>query len=143
MGTLYVVDTDASVREALSRLAESAGFEPMPCKDAEDFLGQGPHGNGACALVGVAAAVVIGGAERAPRAAAKLARHVDLRRIQRVLFARIAVEELVVAGEPGDARGELDRPPSERLRDTELRLAPTMRSWRQAANWAGLSAGAP
>lgn len=51
MGTLYVVDTDASVREALSRLAESAGFEPMPCKDAEDFLGQGPHGNGACALV--------------------------------------------------------------------------------------------
>jgi FixJ family two-component response regulator len=49
--TLYIIDTDASVREALSRFAESAGLEPIPCKNAEAFLGQAPHGNDACALV--------------------------------------------------------------------------------------------
>jgi FixJ family two-component response regulator len=48
---LYIVDTDASVREGLARLAESAGFEPRPCKDAEAFLGAAPDGSGACALV--------------------------------------------------------------------------------------------
>jgi len=48
---LYVVDTDASVREGLSRLAESAGFEPRPCEDAAAFVGQVLESNAACALV--------------------------------------------------------------------------------------------
>jgi FixJ family two-component response regulator len=48
---LYIVDTDASVREGLARLAESAGFEPRPCQNIEDFLRRVEIGNGACALV--------------------------------------------------------------------------------------------
>ena len=48
---LYIVDTDASVRESLSRLAESAGFEARPCENAEAFVRQVPEGTAACALV--------------------------------------------------------------------------------------------
>jgi len=48
---LYIVDTDVSVREGLSRLAESAGFEPKPCDSAETFLREPRRANGACALV--------------------------------------------------------------------------------------------
>jgi FixJ family two-component response regulator len=48
---IYIVDTDSSVREGLSRLAESAGFEARPCNSAEDFLGKQPVGSGACALL--------------------------------------------------------------------------------------------
>jgi FixJ family two-component response regulator len=48
---IYIVDTDSSVREGLSRLTESAGFEARPCKDAEDFLGKQPVGTGTCALL--------------------------------------------------------------------------------------------
>jgi FixJ family two-component response regulator len=48
---LYIVDTDASVREGLARLAESAGFEPRPCQSIEDFLRRAEIGSGACALV--------------------------------------------------------------------------------------------
>jgi FixJ family two-component response regulator len=48
---LYIVDADASVREGLARLAESAGFEPRPCDSAEAFLRQPHRANGACALV--------------------------------------------------------------------------------------------
>ena len=38
MRIVYVVDGDASVREGLSRLLESAGLEAMPCASVEDFL---------------------------------------------------------------------------------------------------------
>jgi FixJ family two-component response regulator len=48
---IYIVDTDSSVREGLSRLAESAGFEARPCKSAEDFLCKQPVGGGACAIL--------------------------------------------------------------------------------------------
>lgn len=48
---VYVVDTDASVRKGLSRLAASAGFEPMPCASAEAFVGEVRAGNAACALL--------------------------------------------------------------------------------------------
>jgi FixJ family two-component response regulator len=49
--TLYIVDTDCSVRESLSRLATSAGFAPRPCECAETFIGAAQAGNAACALV--------------------------------------------------------------------------------------------
>jgi hypothetical protein len=74
------------------------------------------------AIDGTAAAVVVGGTERAPGAAAKLARHVQLRRIDRILAAGVAVEEFLVAREPGDARRKLDGPAAERLRHAELGL---------------------
>ena len=48
---LYIVDTDAAVREGLSRLAESAGLEPRPCKDAEEFVQQASQARGACVLI--------------------------------------------------------------------------------------------
>jgi FixJ family two-component response regulator len=48
---LYVVDTDASVREGLSRLATSAGFAPQPFACAETFIGEARAGNAACALL--------------------------------------------------------------------------------------------
>jgi FixJ family two-component response regulator len=48
---LYIVDTDASVRDGLVRLAESAGFEPRPCRNIEEFLRRAEIGYGACALV--------------------------------------------------------------------------------------------
>ena len=48
---LYVVDSDASVREGLSRLAESEGFEPMPCEGAEAFLREADTRNAVCALI--------------------------------------------------------------------------------------------
>jgi FixJ family two-component response regulator len=49
---LYIVDSDLSVREGLTRLATSAGFEARPCASAEAFLGD-YLGNGACALVDI------------------------------------------------------------------------------------------
>lgn len=48
---LYIVDTDASVREGLVRLAESAGFEPRPCLNAQAFVRLVPDGTPACAVV--------------------------------------------------------------------------------------------
>lgn len=50
---LYIVDTDASVREGLARLAESAGFDPRPCRNVEDFLRRAQIANGGCVLVDV------------------------------------------------------------------------------------------
>ena len=50
---LYIVDTDASVREGLARLAESAGFVPKACRNVEDFLRQAEIGNGGCAIIDV------------------------------------------------------------------------------------------
>jgi FixJ family two-component response regulator len=49
---LYIVDTDASVREGLSRLAASAGFEARACESVETFLKEpAPDSGAACALV--------------------------------------------------------------------------------------------
>jgi FixJ family two-component response regulator len=50
---LYIVDSDLSVREGLTRLATSAGFEARPCASAEAFLGETYSGNAACALVDI------------------------------------------------------------------------------------------
>jgi FixJ family two-component response regulator len=50
---LYIVDADASVREGLTRLAVSAGFEAHPCASAEAFLGEANSAQAACAVVDV------------------------------------------------------------------------------------------
>ena len=50
---VYIVDADAAVREALSRLAESAGFEPKSCASAKVFLRQAHARDAACALLDV------------------------------------------------------------------------------------------
>lgn len=50
---LYIVDADASVREGLTRLAVSAGFEAHPCASAEAFLGEANTAQAACAVVDV------------------------------------------------------------------------------------------
>src|SRR6186997_2128647 len=59
------------------------------------------------AVDGTAPPVEVSDAERAPGARAELARDVRLQRIERVLLARVAIEEFVVAGEPGHARRQL------------------------------------
>jgi two-component system response regulator TtrR len=48
---VYVVDTDASVREGLQRLVESHGLEARPCDCLDEFLRQAPQTAGACALL--------------------------------------------------------------------------------------------
>ena len=48
---IYIVEIDCSVRDGLSRLAESAGFEPRPCKSAEDLLCKEPVGKGVCVVL--------------------------------------------------------------------------------------------
>ena len=50
---LYIVDADASVREGLTRLAVSAGFDAHPCASAEAFLGEANSAQAACAVVDV------------------------------------------------------------------------------------------
>lgn len=50
---LYIVDSDLSVREGLTRLATSAGFDARPCASAETFLGEPYSGDAACALVDI------------------------------------------------------------------------------------------
>jgi FixJ family two-component response regulator len=50
---LYIVDTDASVREGLARLAASAGFDARPCRNIEHFLLQVKIASGGCAIVDV------------------------------------------------------------------------------------------
>ena len=51
---VYIVDSDASVRQGLSRLVDSAGLESVPCDSIEAFLGQTPGTRSACALLEVA-----------------------------------------------------------------------------------------
>jgi FixJ family two-component response regulator len=48
---LYIVDGDASVREGLTRLAVSAGFEARPCASAEAFVSDASSASAACAVV--------------------------------------------------------------------------------------------
>lgn len=50
---LYIVDSDLSVREGLTRLAASAGFDAKPCASAEAFLGEAHSGDAACAVVDI------------------------------------------------------------------------------------------
>jgi FixJ family two-component response regulator len=50
---LYIVESDLSVREGLTRLATSAGFEAKPFASAEVFLGECCSGNAACAVVDI------------------------------------------------------------------------------------------
>jgi FixJ family two-component response regulator len=50
---VYIVDTDESVREGLSRLVDSAGLEPEPCDSMDAFLRHTPAPHVACALVDV------------------------------------------------------------------------------------------
>lgn len=48
---VYIVDDDASVREALSRLADAAGFDSRPCDSMEDFLRPLPDAHAACGVL--------------------------------------------------------------------------------------------
>ncbi len=50
---VYIVDTDESVRQGLSRLVDSAGLESMPCESIDAFLRQATGGHVACALLDV------------------------------------------------------------------------------------------
>jgi FixJ family two-component response regulator len=52
---VYIVDADASVRQGLARLVDSAGLEAMPCDSTAAFLHQRPTGRGACALLDISA----------------------------------------------------------------------------------------
>jgi FixJ family two-component response regulator len=69
---LYIIDTDAAVREGLSRLAESAGFEAKACDGAEAFLREPSTARGACALIDLADARLWGASVRARLCAAAL-----------------------------------------------------------------------
>ncbi|MDM0106979.1 response regulator [Variovorax sp. J22R24] len=53
---VYVVDGDASVREGLSRLMDSAGLEPRPCASVEEFLVKVDGNHPACVLLDVPSA---------------------------------------------------------------------------------------
>jgi FixJ family two-component response regulator len=53
---VYIIDADASVREGLSRLVDSAGLESRPCDSLEAFLSQTPGVHAACALLDVSVA---------------------------------------------------------------------------------------
>jgi len=50
---VYIVDNDQAVREALSRLVDSAGLESKPCDSVDAFLRRIPEGRDACALLEV------------------------------------------------------------------------------------------
>lgn len=48
---VYVVDNDASVRDALCRLATSAGFDARPFSDLHQFMAQSIVGSTGCVLL--------------------------------------------------------------------------------------------
>lgn len=50
---LYIVESDLAVREGLTRLAASHGFQAKPCASAEAFLLEASSGNAACAVVDI------------------------------------------------------------------------------------------
>jgi FixJ family two-component response regulator len=50
---VYIVDTDVSVRQGLSRLVDSAGLESRPCDSIDAFLHPAPGACAACALLDV------------------------------------------------------------------------------------------
>src|SRR5512145_1513157 len=53
---LYIVESDVAVREGLTRLAASHGFQAKPCASAEAFLLEASSGNAACAVVDISGA---------------------------------------------------------------------------------------
>ncbi|HEU4353259.1 MAG TPA: response regulator [Burkholderiales bacterium] len=53
---LYIVESDVAVREGLTRLAASHGFQARPCASAEAFLLEASSGNAACAVVDISGA---------------------------------------------------------------------------------------
>ena len=53
---LYIVEGDVAVREGLTRLAASHGFQARPCASAEAFLLEASSGNAACAVVDISGA---------------------------------------------------------------------------------------
>ncbi len=50
---VYIIDSDESVREGLSRLVDSAGLESKPCESIDAFLFQAAGAHPACALLDV------------------------------------------------------------------------------------------
>jgi len=50
---VYVVDGDASVREGMSRLMDSAGLEARPCASVPEFLDQARGMRVACVLLDI------------------------------------------------------------------------------------------
>jgi FixJ family two-component response regulator len=50
---VYIVDTDESVRQGLSRLMDSVGLRPKPCGTLGEFLRQAPGANAGCVLLDV------------------------------------------------------------------------------------------
>lgn len=52
---IYVVDEDASVRDGLSRLMDSAGFQILPCSSVAEFLQRVERVNNACVLLDLGA----------------------------------------------------------------------------------------
>ena len=55
---LYIVESDVAVRDGLTRLAVSLGFQAKPCASAEAFLREAASGNAACAVVDISDAVM-------------------------------------------------------------------------------------
>jgi RNA polymerase sigma factor (sigma-70 family) len=51
--TVFVVDDDASVRKALARLVQSAGYQVTVFESAEQFLNDSSHDRGACLVLDV------------------------------------------------------------------------------------------
>lgn len=49
--TVFLIDDDASVRRALTRLITSAGHQVRPFASAREYLDSGPHGGGPACLV--------------------------------------------------------------------------------------------
>lgn len=52
---VYIIDTDASVRQGLARLLDSAGLEAIPCDSTAAFFHHAPTGRRACGLLDIAA----------------------------------------------------------------------------------------
>jgi FixJ family two-component response regulator len=53
---LYIVESDVAVREGLTRLAASHGFQAKPCASTQAFLLEANSGNAACAVVDISGA---------------------------------------------------------------------------------------
>jgi FixJ family two-component response regulator len=121
---LYIVDTNASVREGLSRLAGSAGFEPRAYKSIEAFLDQqAADGGGACAVIDLSDAGLRQGVirERLATLAGKLpvialsARDdAQTQRLARELGARAFFRKPVDAAALLDSIGWVSQPPKPR-----------------------------
>jgi FixJ family two-component response regulator len=62
---VFIVDEDAAVREALTRLMDSAGLEARPCASLTEFLQQARSMRLACVLLDVMSVRACGADERA------------------------------------------------------------------------------